>query len=94
MHRICQFDRKIRAVGNDYAGVEELAPGVCTFDPFRAHAVFSHIHIAGRVSRLHRCNDAEFRETGNILESYDLYVLDAIAQRRGLATLSLVKGIK
>ena len=94
MHRVCQFDREIRAVGNDDAGVEELAPGVCALDSFRAHAVFSHVHIAGCVSRLHRCNDAELCEAGNILESYDLYVFDTIAQLRGLATLSLVKGIK
>ena len=78
--RILGLDGEIRTPGDHGALVEESAPGIGAFEAFRADTRLRHILVAGRMGRLHGCDQIQLLETRNVGQSDDLGMFDAIAQ--------------
>ena len=79
-NRVDVLDRRIRAVGDDRARAHELPPDISAFfRPLRPEPFENPRPVRGAVDRLHRGDDAETAEPGDILQAQMLGVLDAPA---------------
>src|SRR5213075_3223507 len=67
------------AEGETPAGVEHRPPGVRPFDALGPEAALGPRHVARRMGRLHRGDDAVACDAGELLWRCDLEVLDAEA---------------
>ncbi len=75
------FDRRICAVADDRAGIEQAAPNIgAGFGTLRAEAQDDIRCVGGAVNGLHGGNDAELAETGDIGRINVLGVFDAPAK--------------
>src|SRR3982074_504680 len=86
-HRFAALHWRVRASGNDYAGLNETVPRIGAFQTLDPQACGREMQIADRVRRLHRRNDAEFFEARNVERIYDLSVLNAPARIGDLALI-------
>src|SRR5882672_12096839 len=79
-HRFAAFDRRVGASGNDYARLNETVPRIGALQSLDAQARRREMQIADGMRRLHRRDDAEFFEAGNIERIHNLRVLNAPAR--------------
>ena len=77
--RVERRDRPVGAEGETGAGVGERAEGIAAPDPLGTQPVAGPAPVVGEVDRLHRGDDAEPAEAGDLLAAQVLGVLDAEA---------------
>ena len=81
--RVELLDRRVGAVRDDRAGVEQRPEGVRAVGLAGPEAV-GEVSVGGGMRELHRARDAELCEAGEILRREQLAVLDAVTQAERL----------
>src|SRR6267143_3687029 len=86
-HRFAALHRRVRASGNDYARLNKTVPRIGAFQALDSQTCGREMQIADRVRRLHRRNDSQLLETGNVERIHNLRVLNAPARIGDLALI-------
>ena len=85
--RVELLDRRVRAVGDERAGVEQRAERVRALESLRPEPV-GEVAVGGGVRELHRARDPELREARDVLGREALGVLDPMPQPLRLPRLA------